>query len=172
MSKQKQIPEFAWIHLSFLGNLWGIKSLESRLTLKISSRMTRSLGYCYPGTATIRLNRTLLDPLNTKVFREVLCHEAAHVVVFLLYGSRCKPHGAQWKALMRAAQCKPRAKIPDTEIHGRLPDVQGKRYRYTHRCLDCGSIYRSRRTDRRWRCKNCKSSGLNGFLELVERKRI
>lgn len=172
MSHQLQIPESTHHFLASLGILWGIKTLEDHLTLKISGRMINSLGNCRLEAATISLNRTLLDPRNEEVFREVLCHEAAHAAVFLLYGKGCRPHGPEWKALMKTAHYTPRVKIPDREIHGRLSTGKRGRYRYTHRCLNCGKIFRSRRTDRRWRCKTCLNLGLDGFLELVKRQAI
>jgi len=166
------VPVSAYRFTASLGILWGMESLEDRLTLKISGRMTRSLGNCHPRTATIRLNRALLDPRNAEVFKEVLCHEAAHAAVFFLYGRSCRPHGPEWKSLMETAQYIPRVKIPGSEIHGRRKTGRKTRYRYTHRCLDCGRIFRSRKTDRRWRCKRCLNLGYEGFLELVKRQQV
>ena len=172
MSVPLQLPEWLSEFLASLGTIWNIGSLDDRLTLMFSKRMIRSLGNYRPDSGVIRLNKTLADPRNEKVLREVLCHEAAHAAVLFLYGRGCKPHGPEWRALVEAAQYPPRAQIPQKEVHGRPHTVKKKGYRYTHRCLDCGKIFHSRRTDRRWRCKQCLNLGLDGFLKLVRRKAV
>jgi len=172
MTDQLQLPESAYEVVACLGILWGVESLEKRLILKFSRRMIRSLGNYRPERAVIHLNKILANPRNAKILGEVLCHEAAHAAVFFLFGRGCKPHGPQWRLLVEAAQFMPRTRIPEGEVHGHLHSKRRKGYRYTHRCLDCGAILRSRRTDRRWRCKNCLSSGFDGYLELLKRETV
>ena len=172
MPTHLEIPESARELLSSLGGIWKIESLENKVTVKFSGRMVRSLGNCRPETALIRLNKVLADTRNENIFREILCHEAAHAAVFLLYGKKCKPHGPEWRALVSAAHYPPRTKIPDNEIHGLLRIGRKNRYLYTHRCMNCGRIYLARKTDHRWRCKNCLGKGLEGILTLVRRVAI
>lgn len=172
LTSRFQIPETAYRFIDSLGELWGTGPMSSRLTLKISARMIRSLGNCRPETGMIRLNRILFNQRNSEILREVLCHEAAHAAVFLLHGRNCRPHGPEWKALMKAAQYAPRRRIPEVRIHGRLLSGKRRHYRYAHRCLDCGRIFLSGRTDYRWRCKRCLNLGLDGYLELVKRQMV
>jgi len=172
LATHPEIPESARECLSSLGVLWKIESLEDRVTVKYSERMVRSLGNCRPEAALIRLNKILAHARNKKIFREVLCHEAAHAAVFLLYGKRCRPHGPEWRSLILTAHYKPRTKIPEHEVYG-LPRVSRKnRYFYMHRCMNCGTVFHTRKTDRRWRCKSCLLKGLNGILKLVRRETI
>lgn len=156
--------------LSTLGVLWKIESLEDRVAVKFSARMVRSLGNCRPDATLIRLNKVLANARNKKIFREVLCHEAAHAAVFLLYGKRCRPHGPEWRSLLLKARYKPRTKIPENEVYGLPRASRNNRYLYTYRCMNCGTIFHTRRTDRRWRCKRCQLKGLNGTLMLVSRE--
>ena len=169
MTKKLQVPESAYRYLEYLGKLWGADIMSSTLTLRISSRMISSLGSYRPDKDTISLNRTLMDQRNSSILKEILCHEAAHAAVLSIHGNGCKPHGREWKELMKTAQYVPRARIPGNQIHSRPGAGKSVRYRYTHMCLDCGRIFRSWRTDRRWRCKSCMNLGLDGFLKMVKR---
>lgn len=91
--------------------VWQRPGLEERLHISFSTRMTRSLGRCHPERRTIRLASWLREA-PVALFAEVLCHEAAHVAAFELHGRSCRPHGAEWKALMRAAGFEPRVRVP------------------------------------------------------------
>ena len=169
MPDHLEIPESAREFLSSFGVVWKIESLENTVTVKFSGKMVHSLGNCRPEAALIRLNKVLLDVRNEKILREILCHEAAHAAVFILYGKKCKPHGPEWRSLLLAAGYPPRTRIPGNEVHGLLRIRRKSRYLYTHRCMNCGAIFRAKKTDHRWRCKNCLVKGLEGSLTLVNR---
>jgi len=49
----------------------------------------------------IRINAKLLASHPKEMLEETVPHEVAHVVIFRLYGRKAKPHGDEWKALMR-----------------------------------------------------------------------
>jgi hypothetical protein len=102
-------PWHLWI--SHWSSLWRIPDLPGRVHITFSPRLRASLGRCSTRTGSIRLNPGLLraDP---EVLREVVCHEAAHVAAWLLHGRRARPHGREWKDLMRAAGYEPRARWP------------------------------------------------------------
>jgi predicted SprT family Zn-dependent metalloprotease len=42
----------------------------------------------------------------------VLCHELAHLAARERHGDRIRPHGPEWKALMRAAGYEPKTRLP------------------------------------------------------------
>jgi hypothetical protein len=90
---------------------WGLAGLEHRLEITFSSRFRSSLGRCVPSTGKIRLAEFLLTG-PPAVLREVLCHEAAHAAVHELHGRGPRPHGPEWRMLMRAAGFEPRVKLP------------------------------------------------------------
>lgn len=50
----------------------------------------------------IRINAGLLASHPRQMLEDTVPHEVAHVVIFRLYGRKAKPHGPEWKALMRA----------------------------------------------------------------------
>lgn len=51
--------------------------------------------------ATIRFNRLLMQENPQAFIDEVAPHEAAHVIAHQLFGTRIKPHGQEWKMIMR-----------------------------------------------------------------------
>jgi SprT-like family len=82
--------------------LWGVPDLAETVEVVFSGRLRSSLGRCAPARGRIRLSTRLLDDERAR-FREVLCHELAHVAVHRLHGSRAAPHGAEWRGLVVAA---------------------------------------------------------------------
>ncbi len=131
--------------------------------------MTRSLGRCYPTRGLIRISEHLLEAPRS-ILEEALCHELAHVAVHEMNGKRCRPHGPEWKDLMRIAGYEPRARLPA----GTLPRPsrkrrQRQRYLYIHRCPVCQAEQIARRAVRRWRCAACVEAGLEGELEIWRR---
>src|SRR5690606_3651881 len=49
----------------------------------------------------LRFNNALLERHPEEFFRQVVAHEVAHAVARLVYGRRIKPHGPEWRTLMR-----------------------------------------------------------------------
>ena len=94
-----------WLHL------WNTPELAARTTIEWSPRLTRSLGRCYPERRLIRL-ASFLDEAPNGLLEEVLCHELAHVAARELHGTRIRPHGPEWKALMRDAGYEPKTRLP------------------------------------------------------------
>ena len=171
-SMKKKTPTFpAWTRqrLAEWSSQWGLAGLEARVTLQFSSRMTRSLGRCYTERGLIRLSERLLEG-PPSLLEEALCHELAHAAVHELNGKRCRPHGPEWKNLMRAAGYEPRVRFPA----GTLPQParrpkRRRRYLYIHRCPVCQAEHIARRAVRRWRCAACVEAGLDGGLEIWRR---
>ena len=110
----KRAPLQQW--LAAWSSLWRTPDLPDRVHIVFSNRLRSSLGRCSPRTGSIRLNPGLLEA-DPAILREVVCHEAAHVAAWLLHGRRARPHGREWKDLMRAAGYEPRVRWP----HGALP---------------------------------------------------
>ena len=142
---------------------WGVPGLDRRLDIAFSGRFRSSLGRCAPAKGEIRLARCLLTG-PTELLREALCHEAAHAAVHRLHGPRVRPHGREWRALMRTAKYEPRARLP-AHI---LPDHFPKPTLWSHRCPVCQASRIARRRMTRWRCAACRTFGFGGEL-VIER---
>lgn len=104
-STQKSPPDMQgsledWCHL------WGVDGLSTEIRVEISTRMTRSLGRCYPDRKLIRIASFVLQE-SEELFQEVLCHETAHLAAYRLHGRSIRPHGREWKALMATAGYEP-----------------------------------------------------------------
>ena len=160
------VPLEVW--LVTWGSLWGVPDLSSRVQIQFSSRIRRSLGRCTPRAGVIRLNPTLRD-VSQEILREVVCHEAAHVAVWMLHGGRVRPHGPEWKEKIRGAGYESRVRWPA----GSIPVAsRGSRHRsieYVHLCPTCGSHWIAKRVVSAWRCSTCRAEGLEGRLEVTSR---
>ena len=145
---------------------WNAPGLSMRLTFVVGQRLQRSLGRCYPERGLVRIARFALD-LPTELRDEIICHEAAHLVVFERHGRSQKPHGAEWKELMRSVGLTPRVRI---HLADRAPSFsasqESTRILYEHRCPVCQAARIARRRVSQWRCRNCVEVGLSGVLEI------
>jgi hypothetical protein len=108
---RRHVPDLRpWIES--WGTTWSVPDLAARTRVSFSGRLSRSLGRCALRTGDIRLNANLLDGPEAALL-EVTCHEAAHAAVFILHGAAARPHGREWKALMRAAGYQPVVRWPE-----------------------------------------------------------
>jgi len=149
-----------WLHL------WHTPDLATRTTVEWSPRLTRSLGRCYPQRHLIRI-ASYLESAEPALLEEVLCHELAHLAARERHGDRIRPHGPEWKALMRAAGYEPKTRLPvPAELAPRSARPR-PRYLYIHRCPVCQISRAARRTVRRWRCAVCLAAGLDGKLTVT-----
>jgi len=91
--------------------VWELGELRSEIELRLSYRMTRTIGSANPVKNRITLAAWLFDQPQ-EIIDEVLCHEAAHLAAHHLHGPGIRPHGREWQALMRRAGLTPRIRIP------------------------------------------------------------
>jgi len=150
-----------------LGERWGLPRLRSEVSITVSTRMRVSLGRCAPRAGTIRIASFLLDG-PPALLEEVVAHELAHVAVARLHGPRCRPHGTEWRSLMRDAGHDPRATIPHAEFERLIPLDRGSRVSWEHRCPRCDARRLAGRPVKQWRCSRCQVAGFGGRL-IVDR---
>ena len=139
--------------------------MADELTITLSTRFRTCLGRCTPGSNEIRVAAFLVQA-SPELLREVLCHEAAHAAVYRLHGGGVRPHGREWRHLMRAAGFRPRASIPSDELDRQPVEMARRRVRWEHRCPTCGMRHSAGRPVKTWRCANCRRRGLDGRLEI------
>ena len=145
---------------------WGVPGLQHRLRITVSRRLRMSLGRCDPVRGEVRIAAFLLDAPASLV-REVLCHEAAHVAVAELHGRSARPHGREWRVLMRSAGFEPRVRL---RVDGlvRLPRrARQARATWEHHCPVCDLSRLARRPVPQWRCAACREAGLEGELVVT-----
>ncbi len=149
-----------WV--TFYCELWGYPEIAATCEVTFSGRLQTSLGIAYLKPRKIRLHKTLVTGEHEHLLPEVLCHELAHLVVYSAHANCAKPHGAEWRALMRAAGFEPRVR------HNlQLPRSQPLR-QVAHLCTRCGAGRIARRVMNHWRCSRCMRAGFSG--ELVVRR--
>lgn len=160
-------PETYEKWLAMWSEAWGLPELPYGVRIVFSRRLQSSLGRCVPGAGLIRLNPGLLDG-PPEALREVVCHEVAHVATWLLHGRRARPHGEEWKALMRRAGYFPRARWAEAAVPTAVRERRSGVV-YVHTCPVCRSEWVARRTVSAWRCAACRNAGREGRLTVSKR---
>ena len=151
---------------------WGIPDLADSIECQWSSRLRKTLGRAYVERRLIRLHIRLQDPRQEPLFREVLCHEAAHIAAFHLFGAAAAGHSQQWRELVETVGFEPR--LFHREVITQTEDVSrnGEQHDavcYEHVCPICHSKRISKRAQPRWRCAPCQDAGLDGELVILSR---
>lgn len=173
-SLQQQLLESGAPVVARCAEVWNEPGLSARLTLVVGQRLERSLGRCYPERGLVRIARFVLD-LPAQLRDEILCHEVAHLVVFERHGRGHRPHGAEWKDLMRSLGLTPRVRIRLAPAEAALSarplsaKQSSTRVLYEHRCPVCHAARLARRRMSQWRCRECVTVGLSGLLEVSRR---
>jgi predicted SprT family Zn-dependent metalloprotease len=127
--------------------------------------MRVSLGRCLASQGEIRIAQFLLSG-PPGLLEEVLCHEVSHAAATARFGGRIRPHGSEWRGLMRDAGFEPRTRIPDTELPHDTLAATRRRVFWQHRCPICEASRIAGRPVRGWRCAKCLASGLGGQLAI------
>jgi predicted SprT family Zn-dependent metalloprotease len=158
-----------------LGELWSLPDLSPTATIEFSDRMTTSLGRCVPSRRLIRLNARLRDG-DDELLKEVLCHELAHLAVYVRFGRGAEPHGKEWRRLVSLAGYEPRRRaesvLSDTAARDQVgrdepPTRRWASSHFEHRCPVCQSVRVARTASPRWRCSECVADGLDGELVIT-----
>lgn len=127
--------------------LWGRPGLA--YTLRYNRRMRTRAGAAFPLRHHIDLNPRLLAG-EPAACREVFAHELAHLVVHADHGLGVRPHGPEWRALMRAAGFEPRAR------HGfDVRRSRRRRWLYLFLCARCPESWFGRRAQPARCCPRC-----------------
>jgi predicted SprT family Zn-dependent metalloprotease len=153
--------------IAYWAQTWALPDLPDQVTIEISNRLRTSIGLCYPARKLIRLHPVVRE-LDEPLLLEILCHELAHVAVYLHHGREAKPHGPEWADLVRAAGFDPRARLP----HGSIFNTPARRATqrtvlWHHRCPRCNAGRTARRPVYAWRCATCHRNGHDGHLHIT-----
>ncbi len=102
---------------------WGVAPLAHQAQIAYSTRQRTSLGRARYEGERILLNAVLRDSALRPLLEEVLCHELAHLAARRLHGPGIRPHGKEWKALLRSVGHCARVTVPSAE----LPPIRSRR---------------------------------------------
>ena len=144
---------------------WGDESLASRVRIRYSVRMFRTIGRCAPTRCLVTLAEGVKAmPRATQL--EVMCHELAHIAAYEGHGRNIRPHGREWKDLMRRAGYPPRVRFEDEAMIAVLESHARRPRRYLHRCPRCRASRVTSRRMTRWRCGPCYELGFDGRIDI------
>lgn len=151
--------------LSKWAKSWRTPSLPQRVRISFSFRLRKSMGRVRPQSGIISLNAKL-DSAPRAVLLEVLCHEAAHVATFLLHGLDAKPHGPEWRVLVRAAGYQPSTSLKCRWLP-QPPAARERSDRHCYRCPVCQADYFVRRRNSHLHCSTCLRAGVTVPLRFI-----
>ena len=155
--------------IAWLAATWSIPKEALEVELAVNPRLTRAVARFLRRPRVIELGPRFFE-LGSR-HEEILCHEFAHVAVDFVHGSSAKPHGLEWRRLVKAAGYR-----AEPRTTGALPIEQGpavpKRRAsptavYEHRCPVCQMVRRAKRPVPQWRCAACVAAGLPGTLQIT-----
>ena len=136
-------------------------SLLSKIDVKFSNSMTTTAGTAKRrnGRYILTLSSRLWDRMDEDEQRDLVIHEACHLIDFWLHDGNTKPHGWEWQALMRRCGIN----NPEDHIRHNIPcdDLRrrGTRHGYTCSCKGgtIGPIQakKLRHDGVKYVCKNC-----------------
>jgi predicted SprT family Zn-dependent metalloprotease len=132
----------------------------AKLDIRFNPSLRSTLARWVPPSNALEIG-TAAKSRGPRVFREIISHEAAHVVVWERSGRAARPHGPEWASLMQVAGFEARATL--IRCGYRRSVVNSARVR--HFCTICHFSKLSRQRMPRWHCPECRAIGLEGKLE-------
>lgn len=144
--------------LARLAAAWGEPGLAGLCAIDFNPRLRTALGRYLPREGRVELNPRRWVELAAAEREELVVHEIAHAVV-QAQTPRARPHGREWRDLMRAAGYRPRARF-------RRAGAEPAAVLFEHRCPVCHATRLARRRVSAWRCWACLCAGLDGRLEV------
>lgn len=171
LADAQPIPPVIAAALARWAAAWGDPELPEVLDVRFSARLRTTLGRATFSSCRLTLHSALRDAPQ-ELLLEVLCHEAAHVVVWrralARHDARPQPHGPEWAALVRDAGYQPATRAPRDARISLLPKPRSSATgrRVAHVCLVCHTRRLARRVVPGWRCAACVAAGLDGRLDV------
>ena len=113
----------------------------SFIQVKLSSRLTRKLGYFAVKKKNVfskpELSITISDKIidSPEIFIDVIRHEYAHAVVYLRYPRQSHGHDSVWKSVCKEVGCIPKATRKDPGF----TQTKTRPYKYIVKCSVCGA---------------------------------
>jgi len=82
---------------------FGINAPQADILFNLRGRSAGQLRFNKSGRQRdycLRFNGSLLDQNRSAFFSEVIPHEVAHLFAYIVYGTKIKPHGEEWRYIM------------------------------------------------------------------------
>ncbi|MBS1201819.1 MAG: hypothetical protein H6R22_328 [Chromatiaceae bacterium] len=85
----------------------GIRMPEPEICFDLRGRTAGQVRFGRGRPCMIRYNLVLLRENTDAFLAETVPHEVAHLIAFARYGSRIRPHGSEWRAVMEYLGAEP-----------------------------------------------------------------
>ena len=154
------------------GRLWSYPALSRTVSTRFSARLTKAWARVNLDSRTITLASSLKeDPVRLE---QVLCHELAHIVAYVLVGRSEGPHGPTWRRLVQEAGHVAVVRLPETaQVKAGLRSGASNPVQwFLHHCPVCDFSRTARKPMKEWRCADCVSAGLDGCLIVTARRSV
>ena len=128
-----------------------------RATVSTNLRGQRA-GVAHLTTLQLRFNAWMYQQNEAHFLTHVVAHEVAHLIAHQLFGSRIRPHGAEWKSIMLKVYQLP----ADRCHHYAVPTKNKQVYHYHCQCpsghdLSAQRHARVQKQRSNYRCLRCKT---------------
>jgi predicted SprT family Zn-dependent metalloprotease len=144
--------------------LWGESELQDCFTLCYNPRLRATIARWVIASNRLEIGARFFEL--RRDHREILCHELAHAAAVRRHGRAVRPHGPEWRELVRKAEYEPNVhRVSDRTSHAAPRGIRAP-LAYEHRCPVCQSVRYGRKPVKSWRCVECVNAGLPGHLTI------
>ncbi|WP_222911397.1 SprT family zinc-dependent metalloprotease [Pseudomonas sp. DNDY-54] len=116
-------------------------------------------GVAHLNTNQLRFNPQLYQENREHFLKQTVAHEVAHLIAHQMFGGRIRPHGEEWRSIMRGVYELTPDRCHSYEIRGRQTS------RYIYRCACDGQDFPFSpqrhalvRKGRRYFCRSCRAT--------------
>jgi len=143
----------SWVYFACQAN--GVSSLSAKISYRFRKQFTRILGQAFAQKKLIEFSTPLWARADEEQRRQVVIHEACHIIAYHKYGYGIKAHGREWK------KCMVEAGVPPLRCH----DVNryGLKKQYVKYAVQCartsvwvGHVRAAKVRANKLFCKRCK----------------
>jgi predicted SprT family Zn-dependent metalloprotease len=150
--------------LRIWAKLWRVPELPDRIWFRHNQRLRTAIARWVIESNCVEVSTRFFELRHDG--REVLCHELAHAAAVNICGRAVRPHGPEWRELMRAAGYEPRShQAADRRAHASQNSARAQLI-YEHRCPVCHAVRYGKSPVKAWRCAECIGAGLPGHLTI------
>ena len=144
----------SWIYFACQAN--GVSAFSSKIIHRFRKNFTRILGQALATRNLIEISQPLWERASEEQRKQVVVHEACHLIAHCKHGNEIKPHGPEWKKCMVAAGASP------LRCHNVNRDGLKRQYvKYAVQCA-CTSVWvghvkAAKVRANKFSCKRCKN---------------
>ena len=150
--------------LQHWAKLWRVPDLPDHIIFRHNARLRTTIARWVIESNCLEVSTRFFEL--RRDHREILCHELAHAAALKTHGRAIRPHGSEWRELVRDAGYEPRTRrVSKRGSHAPLRGISPQSL-YEHRCPVCHAVRYGKKPVTKWRCVECVGAGLSGNLTI------